>query len=221
MASGYPRAMISPRRLLPLPLLMIALAGVGCGDETTEKDVAGGGGEATTTAEGGAEATTTEAEAPAEETTTGADSGGSSSGSTSAAVKALVDGAGKDLTTAPKISSPDGDPPTELVAEDVVEGKGTAAKSSDTVEVRYTLVNWGGEDTPVDTSWGSQPDDKIEFGLDQVIPGWTKGVAGMKPGGRRVLVVPPADGYGAAGTPDGGVPPNGTLIFVVDLVSVS
>jgi hypothetical protein len=203
--------MISPRRLLPLPLLLIALAGAGCGDETTAKDVEGGGSEATATAEGGATEST-----PTEATTEG---GGATSGSSSAAVKTLVDGVGDDLETAPKIASPEGDPPAELVSEDVVEGKGTAAKIGDTVEVRYTLVNWGGDDTPVDNSWEREP-NSTSFPLEEggLIPGWIKGVPGMKPGGRRVLVVPPADGYGANGTPDGGVPPNGTLIFVIDLV---
>lgn len=207
--------MISPRRLLPLPLLLIALAGAGCGDETTAKDVEGGGSEATATAESGGAGATTEAEATTE-------AGGASTGSASAAVKTLVDGVGTDLETAPKIASPEGDPPTELVQEDVVEGKGTAAKVGDTVEVRYTLVNWGGDDTPVDNSWDRTPNSS-SFPLEEggLIPGWIKGVPGMKPGGRRVLVVPPADGYGAQGTPDGGVPPNGTLIFVIDLVSAS
>lgn len=203
--------MISPRRLLPLPLLLIALAGAGCGDETTAKDVEGGGSEATATAEGGAtESTPTEAATEAD---------GATSDSSTAAVKTLVDGVGKDLETAPKIASPEGDPPAELVSEDVVEGKGTAAELGDTVEVRYTLVNWGGDDTPVDNSWEREP-NSTSFPLEEggLIPGWIKGVPGMKPGGRRVLVVPPADGYGANGTPDGGVPPNGTLIFVIDLV---
>lgn len=204
--------MISPRRLLPLPLLLIALAGAGCGDETTAKDVEGGGTEAAAPAEGGATEST-----PAEATPS--ESGGATSGSSSAAVKTLVDGVGDDLGTAPKITSPEGDPPTELVSEDVVEGSGTAAKLGDTVEVRYTLVNWGGDDTPVDNSWERDP-NSTSFPLEEggLIPGWIKGVPGMKPGGRRVLVVPPADGYGANGTPDGGVPPNGTLIFVIDLV---
>lgn len=207
--------MISPRRLLPLPLLLIALAGAGCGDETTAKDVEGGGAEATATAEGG----TTES-TPAEPTAEAApESGGASSGSSSAAVKTLVESVGEDLETAPKITSPEGEPPTELVIEDVVEGEGAAAKVGDTVEVRYTLVNWGGDDTPVDSSWEREP-NSTSFPLEEggLIPGWIKGVPGMKPGGRRVLVVPPADGYGAQGTPDGGVPPNGTLIFVIDLV---
>lgn len=199
--------MISPRRLLPVPLLVLALAGAGCGDERTAADVERGGSEAAQTAEGGA--TPTEAPATPE-------AGG---GSSSAAVDELVAGVGKDLSKAPTISSPSGTPPSELVREDVVEGKGTAAKLGDTVEVRYTLVNWGGDDAPVDSSWTRTPNSS-SFPLEEggLIEGWIKGVPGMKPGGRRVLVVPAAQGYGDQGTPDGSVPPGGTLIFVIDLV---
>lgn len=203
--------MISPRRLLPLPLTLLALAGAGCGDERTAEDVEGGGAEAAQTAEGA----TTAGSPKAAPTSTEA----GASGSSSAAVKTLADGVGTDVEKAPTITSPSGTPPTSLVKEDVVEGEGTAAKLGDTVEVRYTLVNWGGKNDPVDSSWANGS-DPVSFPLEEggLIDGWIKGVPGMKPGGRRLLVVPPEQGYGAQGTPDGGVPPNGTLIFVVDLV---
>lgn len=206
--------MISPRRLLPLPLVLLALAGAGCGDETTASDV-----------EDGAEVSTS-AEAPstAEETTEAAPTSteAGSSASSAAAVKTLVAGVGKDLETAPKIESPSATPPSKLVSEDVVTGKGTAAKVGDTVEVRYTLVNWGGDNTAVDSSWERTP-NSTSFPLEEggLIDGWIKGVPGMKPGGRRVLVVPADQGYGEQGTPDGSVPPGGTLIFVIDLVKAS
>lgn len=203
--------MISPRRLLPLPLMLLALAGAGCGDERTAEDVEGGGAEAAQTAEGVTTAESPEAAPPSTEA--------GASGSSSAAVKTLADGVGTDVEKAPTITSPSGTPPTSLVKEDVVEGEGTAAKLGDTVEVRYTLVNWGGQNDPVDSSWANGS-DPVSFPLEEggLIDGWIKGVPGMKPGGRRLLVVPPEQGYGAQGTPDGGVPPNGTLIFVVDLV---
>jgi peptidylprolyl isomerase len=57
------------------------------------------------------------------------------------------------------------------------------------------------------------------FGLNQVISGWQQGIPGMKVGGRRLLVIPPDLGYGAAG--GGPIGPNETLIFVVDLLAVS
>ncbi|MDO9410324.1 FKBP-type peptidyl-prolyl cis-trans isomerase [Patulibacter sp.] len=207
--------MISPRRLLPLPLLLLALAGAGCGDERTAQDVESGGTEAATTAEGTSTAATTTEAAP-----TSTESG--SGASASAEVKTLADGVGDDLKTAPTIKSPSGTPPSSLVSEDIVEGKGTPAKLNDNVEVRYTLVNWGGDDSPVDSSWTRSP-NSTSFPLEEggLIEGWIKGVPGMKPGGRRLLVVPAAQGYGDQGTPDGSVPPGGTLIFVIDLVKAS
>ncbi|MEV4422033.1 FKBP-type peptidyl-prolyl cis-trans isomerase [Patulibacter sp. NPDC049589] len=203
--------MISPRRLLPLPLLVLALAGVGCGDETTAKDVEGTTTEQTSTAADGT-ATATDATT---ETTPAADPA-----ATDAAVKKLVSGVGSDLKKPPIVASPSAAPPAKLVSEDVVTGKGTAAKLGDNVEVRYTLVNWGGDTTPVDSSWSRSP-NSTSFPLEEggLIEGWIKGVPGMKPGGRRVLVVPSDLGYGPQGTD--GVPPGGTLIFVIDLVKAS
>jgi peptidylprolyl isomerase len=204
--------MISPRRFLPVPLVLLALAGAGCGDERTASDVERGT-EASTSAE--ATSTTTTEAAP-----TSTEAG--ASGSTSAAVKTLEEGIGTDTKTAPKIESPSATPPSKLVSEDVVTGKGRAAKVGDTVEVRYTLVNWGGDSTPVDNSWDRTP-NSTSFPLEEggLIEGWIKGVPGMKPGGRRLLVVPADQGYGDQGTPDGSVPPGGTLIFVIDLVKAS
>jgi peptidylprolyl isomerase len=68
----------------------------------------------------------------------------------------------------------------------------------------------------VESSWSSQP---ATFGLNQVIVGWQQGIPGMKEGGRRLLVIPPALGYGEAG--GGPIGPNETLIFVVDLIKVN
>jgi peptidylprolyl isomerase len=68
----------------------------------------------------------------------------------------------------------------------------------------------------IDSSWSRGA--PATFGLNQVIPGWQQGMPGMKVGGRRELLIPPALGYGAAGS--GPVGPNETLIFVVDLIAV-
>ena len=57
------------------------------------------------------------------------------------------------------------------------------------------------------------------FGLNQVIPGWTQGLQGMQVGGRRLLVIPPDLGYGSTG--QGSIAPDETLVFVVDLKSIS
>jgi peptidylprolyl isomerase len=68
----------------------------------------------------------------------------------------------------------------------------------------------------VDTSWTSGK--PATFPLANVIPGWQQGLPGMKVGGRRLLIIPPALGYGANGA--GPIAPNETLIFVVDLIAV-
>jgi peptidylprolyl isomerase len=70
----------------------------------------------------------------------------------------------------------------------------------------------------VQSSWTSQP-FTFTVGLGDVIPGWDNGVIGMKVGGRRELIIPPADGYGAE-SPGPGISANDTLVFVIDLQKV-
>lgn len=105
-------------------------------------------------------------------------------------------------------------PPSELVTKDIYVGEGTPVAAGDTVNSHYTGVTWSTGQV-FDSSWErGQP---ISFSLAQVIPGWQQGLVGMKPGGRRLLVIPPDLGYGAQGSPPA-IPPNSTLVFVVDLV---
>ena len=117
---------------------------------------------------------------------------------------------------APTIAAPKGNPPSSLETQDVIVGSGATAVATSTLTVHYTLMAWS-TGKVVESSWTSgQP---ATFALAQVIPGWQQGIPGMKAGGRRVLVIPPALGYGAAG--GGPIGPNETLIFVVDLISVA
>lgn len=116
---------------------------------------------------------------------------------------------------APTISAPTGNPPADLVTEDVIEGSGKAAVADSTLTVHYTLMAWSTGQV-VESSWAGEP---ATFGLNQVITGWQQGIPGMKEGGRRLLVIPPSLGYGEAG--GGPIGPNETLIFVVDLIKVS
>ncbi|WP_279550388.1 FKBP-type peptidyl-prolyl cis-trans isomerase [Leucobacter weissii] len=114
----------------------------------------------------------------------------------------------------PEIEFPDGPAPAELEIVDLVEGSGEEALASSTVEVHYLGVEYdSGEE--FDSSWSRG--ETINFPLRSLIQGWQIGIPGMKAGGRRKLVVPPAQAYGTAG----GHPLAGkTLIFVIDLVSV-
>jgi len=107
---------------------------------------------------------------------------------------------------------------TALKIDDLVVGKGAAAKSGDKVKVHYT--GWLTDGTKFDSSKdGGQPFE-FNLGAGQVIPGWDQGVAGMKVGGKRKLTIPPDLGYGASGTPGGPIPPNATLIFEVELLAI-
>ena len=102
-----------------------------------------------------------------------------------------------------------------LVVQDEVVGSGAAAQAGDTVTVNYTGMLANG--TVFDSSVGKTP-FQFTLGVGQVIPGWDQGVAGMKVGGKRKLVVPPSLGYGASDY--GPIPGNSTLTFEVELLSV-
>lgn len=120
--------------------------------------------------------------------------------------------------TKPKVTAPNGAPPKELVTKDLEEGTGAEAKAGDAVTVQYVGVNYktGKE---FDASWDRGEPFTFTLGAGEVIPGWDQGVEGMKVGGRRELIIPPELGYGPAGAPPA-IPPNETLIFVVDLEAV-
>ncbi len=123
-----------------------------------------------------------------------------------------------DLTAKPAVKIPDRLPPAELEQADLVVGKGRAARKGDQLSVQYVGLAWSTAEQ-FDASWdsGAKPFD-LELGAGNVIPGWDEGVAGMRVGGRRVLVVPPDKGYGAQGQPPS-IGPNETLVFVIDLKS--
>jgi peptidylprolyl isomerase len=119
----------------------------------------------------------------------------------------------------PHVYVPPGEtPPTELVVEDLEEGQGDEATAGSTVEVHYVGVSWSTR-KQFDASWDRGDTFSFELGAGQVIPGWDRGVAGMRVGGRRRLVIPPGMAYGKQGA-GGVIGPNETLVFVVDLVGV-
>lgn len=122
-----------------------------------------------------------------------------------------------DITAPTQAAAGTGRPPTELLTEDVVVGTGTPATAADTVDVRYTGTLYS-DGSVFDSSW-QDGDAPTTFPLDQVVPGFTQGIEGMAPGGRRAIVMPPELAYGAAARP--GLPANSTLVFVVDLVAIS
>jgi peptidylprolyl isomerase len=123
-----------------------------------------------------------------------------------------------DVKAAPQITVTPDTLPATLVLEDLVVGEGGEATTSHTVEVHYAGVHVT-NGTEFDSSWsrGGRP---TSFPLSGVIAGFREGIAGMREGGRRVLVVPPEMGYGTRGAPPA-IGPNETLVFVVDLVRIS
>ena len=115
----------------------------------------------------------------------------------------------------PIVDFPGGEPPTVLEITDITVGDGAEAKPGGTVRVHYLGVEFStGEE--FDSSWNRG--ESIEFPLRGLIQGWQDGIPGMKVGGRRKLVIPPAQAYGAAGS--GHQLSGKTLIFVIDLLGV-
>ena len=113
---------------------------------------------------------------------------------------------------------PKGTPPTSLESADLITGTGSTALPGDSATVQYVLATYSSGKV-VQSSWTSQP-FTFKLGAGQVIPGWDKGVVGMKVGGRRELIIPPSLGYGGQ-SPGPGIAPNDTLVFVVDLLKLN
>jgi peptidylprolyl isomerase len=182
-----------PRRpLAPLVLLALlaALAIAACGDD--DDSDSGGGSADTSRQESAPEPETgTETEAPTDLT---------------------------DTSVKPVIDKPSGTPPRRLVKEDIVKGTGPGAKPGDTVIVDYVGVSFStGEE--FDASWDSGRPFPVQLGDGGVIEGWEKGLVGIKKGGRRELIIPPEQAYGAQGAPPS-IGPNETLVFVIDALEI-
>lgn len=189
----------SRNRILSLLAVLAAALGVAaCGDDD-------GGGSATT------DTAATETQATQPSTTV----------ETPSAPKArkVKPAAGEaDLDRKPKVPKGKGDPPSELVVQDLIVGKGKRAKAGNTVSVKYVGVLFeNGKE--FDASWKGGKGQTFQFPLagGQVIPGWDQGVVGMKEGGRRKLIIPPDLAYGPQGFPPD-IPPDAALIFDIDLV---
>ena len=118
----------------------------------------------------------------------------------------------------PEVTIPDGQPPTELVIDDLTVGDGDEAVAGKGVTVHYVGVSWS-TGAEFDASWTRMEPFSFGLGAGHVISGWDEGVQGMKVGGRRRLTIPPDKGYGAAGA-GGVIKGNETLVFVVDLLAV-
>jgi len=149
--------------------------------------------------------------------------GGSSDSGSSSTATTGTSGASSDLATTapamprPHVTVPKGKPPTQLVVKDLKKGTGAVVAPGETLKVNYIGVLYDTGKT-FDTNFGKLP-LMFPIGTGQVIPGWDKGLIGMRVGGRRELIIPPDLAYGSQGS--GKIPPNATLVFVVDLLGVS
>jgi FKBP-type peptidyl-prolyl cis-trans isomerase len=111
--------------------------------------------------------------------------------------------------------------PNGLKYTDTKTGDGSAATPGNKVSVHYSgwLYNNGAKGAKFDSSVDRGQPFQFTLGAHQVIAGWDEGVAGMKVGGKRTLIIPPELGYGARGA-GGVIPPNATLMFDVELLGV-
>lgn len=119
----------------------------------------------------------------------------------------------------PDVAAGAGAPPADLVVEDITVGEGAEATPGNEVTVHYVGVSHA-SGKEFDASWNRGQPFTFPLGGGRVIPGWDRGVAGMRVGGRRRLVVPPHLAYGDRGA-GGVIKPGETLIFVVDLLGVN
>ena len=127
----------------------------------------------------------------------------------------LIAGCGDDSPTSPSVGLA-----VPFSTQDLVVGTGPEAMNGDMLSVRYTGWLY---DPNASESKGTEFDSgTFEFvlGAGTVIQGWDRGLLGMRVGGRRIIVIPPELGYGADGSPPR-IPGNATLLFEVELLSVS
>jgi FKBP-type peptidyl-prolyl cis-trans isomerase FkpA len=112
--------------------------------------------------------------------------------------------------------------PSGLQYQDTIEGTGAVASSGQSVTVHYTGWLFNNETQGAKFDSSKDRNDPFIFGLGagMVIRGWDEGVAGMRVGGARTLIIPAALGYGSRGA-GGVIPPNATLKFDVELLGVS
>ncbi|MEI2775676.1 MAG: FKBP-type peptidyl-prolyl cis-trans isomerase [Tetrasphaera sp.] len=114
------------------------------------------------------------------------------------------------------ITMPKSDPPKELVVEPLITGKGAKVESGQTALVTYTGALWR-DGKVFDSSFNRNSPFPFQVGAGQVIAGWDKGLKGQPVGSRLLLVIPPKEGYGEAGS--GEIKGTDTIVFVVDILA--
>lgn len=118
---------------------------------------------------------------------------------------------------APKLTVPKSEAPAETQQATLIEGDGPVVEANQFITAHYHGVLWK-DGSVFDSSWDRGTPADFLIGAGQVIPGWDKTLVGKKVGSRVVLVIPPKDGYGEQGNPNGGISGTDTLVFVVDIL---
>ncbi|WP_307844948.1 FKBP-type peptidyl-prolyl cis-trans isomerase [Actinotalea solisilvae] len=108
--------------------------------------------------------------------------------------------------------------PTTLVAQTLIEGSGPVVETGQQITVQYT--GWLFDGTEFDSSWGGESPFTTPIGTQSVIPGWDEGLVGKTVGSQVLLVIPSDKGYGPEGSGET-IPPDSTLIFVVDILDAA
>jgi FKBP-type peptidyl-prolyl cis-trans isomerase len=124
-----------------------------------------------------------------------------------------------DLSTKPTVTPPANCNVKGLVKKDLIAGTGQTVKVGETITVNYVGVLCKNGKV-FDSSWQRNQPFTTTLSSGSVIAGWVQGLAGMRVGGRRELIIPASLGYGAKGSPPT-IPANATLVFDVDLLSVT
>jgi peptidylprolyl isomerase len=118
---------------------------------------------------------------------------------------------------APTLVVPPGAPPTKPELANLITGTGPGIVLGDKFTAQYVLADYHSRKV-LQTSWTTGPFSDT-LSTSNLIAGWVDGMVGMKAGGRRELILPPADAYGAH--PTNGIPDNDTLVFIIDLIKFS
>ncbi len=122
------------------------------------------------------------------------------------------------LSKAPVMPKTSGKPPKTLVVKDLIKGTGATAKNGSAVTVNYVGALYANDKVFNNSFTAGQTFGPFTLGTGSVIPGWDKGIVGMRVGGRRELIIPSSLAYGKKGQ-GSTIPPNAALVFVVDLLS--
>ncbi|MBA9003996.1 MULTISPECIES: FKBP-type peptidyl-prolyl cis-trans isomerase [Thermomonospora] len=121
---------------------------------------------------------------------------------------------------APEVKVPDEEAPDKLVIKTLIEGKGPAVAKGDQVMTNYKGVIWD-SGKEFDSSWKNGSPQPFEIGTGKTIPGFDKGLVGVKAGSRVMLVLPPKEGYGKEGNEQAGIKGDDTLVFIVDVLGTA